>query len=69
MCESKFVEFIQPMNFALRSFSHFSDIFVKKIEFLIFESVFLNQNKIYTPYQKMCEYKFVELFLVNNLVY
>ena len=68
LCETKIVDLFKPNNFALLRFFVIHILMLKKVEFSIFNSIFLNYKKIYTSYEKILQSKFVDLNVKNNFV-
>ena len=68
LCETKIVDLFKTNNFALLRFFVFHILLLKKIEFWIFNSIFLNLKEKYTSYLKMLRLKFVDLHVENNFV-
>ena len=68
LCETKIVDLFETNNFAFLRFSVFHILLLKKIEFWIFNSIFLNEKEKYTSYEKMLQFKFVDFNVENNFV-
>ena len=68
LCEIKIVDLFKTNNFAFLRFFRISHIIVKKIEFRIFNSIFLNYKEKYTSYEKKFPFKFVDLHVENNFL-
>ena len=61
-------DFFETNNFVSLRFFVFHITLFKKIEFCIFNSIFLNYKEKYTSYDKMLQFKFVDLNVENNFV-
>ena len=68
LCGTKIVNLFKTNNFAFLRFFVFHILLLKKIEFWIFNGIFLNQKEKYTSYEKMLQFKFVDLIVENNFV-
>ena len=67
LCRTKLVDLFETNNFVFVRFFHISHIIVKKLNFG-FSIFFLNCKEKYASYEKMLQFKFVGLYVENNIV-
>ena len=67
LCETKLVDLFETNNFVSLRFFRISHIIVKKLNFGI-SIFFLNYKEKYAFYEKMLQFKFVRLYVENNIV-
>ena len=67
LCEKKFVDLFETNNFVFLRFFRISHIIVKKFNFG-FSIVFFKLKRKYASYETMLQFKFVCLYLFNNIV-
>ena len=68
LCETKLVDLFETNNFVSLCFFRISHIIVKKLNFEFSISFFFNYKEKYASYEKMLQFKFVGLYVENNIV-
>ena len=68
LCKTKLIDLFETNNFVFLRFFRISHIFVKKLNFGFSIFFFLNYKEKYASYENMLQFKFVGLYVENNIV-